>query len=60
MKLLDDGNGMSWGFSLGDITTRSILRINDEGEWTETAEITIGARPPQKLMDLVVRRVNPR
>jgi hypothetical protein len=60
VKLLDDGNGVSWGFSLGDITTKSVLRINDEGEWTEAAEITIGARPPQKLMDLAVRRVNPR
>ena len=59
VKLLDGGNGMSWGFSLGDISTKSILRINDKGEWTELAEVTIGARPPQKLMDLVVRRVNP-
>lgn len=60
VKLLEGGNGMSWGFSLGDISTKSILRINEKGEWTEMAEITIGARPPQKLMDLVVRRVNPR
>jgi hypothetical protein len=60
VKLLDDGNGMSWGFSLGDISTKSILRINDKGEWTELAEITIGARPPQKLMEVVVRRVNAR
>ena len=59
VTLLDDGNGMRWGFFLGDISTKSVLRINDKGEWTELAEITIGARPPQKLMDLVVRRVNP-
>jgi hypothetical protein len=58
VKLLDDGKGMSWGFTLGDISTKSVLRINDEGEWTELAEITIGARPPQRLMELVVRRVN--
>ena len=56
VKLLGDGTGMSWGFSLGDIRTKSVLKINDKGEWTETAEITLGARPPQKLMDLVVRR----
>jgi hypothetical protein len=57
VTLLEDGIGLSWGFSLGEISTKSLLRINDKGEWTELAEITIGARPPQKLMELVVRRV---
>jgi hypothetical protein len=60
VTLLEDGTGLSWGFSLGEITTKSVLRINDKGEWTELAEITIGARPPQKLMELVVQRVNRR
>jgi hypothetical protein len=60
VNLAQDGMAMSWGFSLGDISTRSVLTINNQGEWTETAEITFGARPPQKLMDLVVRRTNPR
>ena len=57
LKLLEEGKGLSWGFSLGEISTKSVLRINDNGEWTELAEITIGTRPPQKLMELVVRRV---
>ena len=57
LKLLEDGKGGSWGFSLGEISTKSVGRINDKGEWTELTEITIGARPPQKLMELVVRRV---
>jgi len=56
VKLLEDGQGLSWGFELGDIRTQSLLRINDKGEWTEMAEITIGAKAPQKLMELVVRR----
>jgi hypothetical protein len=57
VTLLENGTGLSWGFTLGEISTKSVLRINDKGEWTELAEITIGARPPQKLMELVVRRV---
>jgi len=60
VKLLDDGKGLSWGFSLGEISTKSVLRINEKGEWTELAEITIGARAPQKLMELVVRPRVPR
>ena len=43
VTLLEDGTGLSWGFSLGDISTQSVLRINDKGEWTELAEITTGA-----------------
>jgi hypothetical protein len=57
VKLLEDGKGLSWGFSFGEISTKSVLRINDKGEWTELAEITVGARAPQKLMELVVRRI---
>ena len=54
VKLLDDGKGMKWGFSFGEIKTSSTLRITDEGDWTEAAEITFGARPAQKLMELKV------
>ena len=57
VKLLDDVQGMTWGFTLGELATKSVLRINDKGEWTELAEITIGTRSPVKLMELVVRRV---
>jgi hypothetical protein len=56
VKLLEDAKGMTWGFTLGEIKTHSILRINDKGEWTELAEITIGAQSPRKLLELTVRR----
>jgi len=56
LKLADDGRGITWGFTLGEIKTNSVLRINEKGEWTELAEITIGSQPPRKLMEL---RVNP-
>ena len=55
VKLLEDGKSLSWGFTLGEMSTKSVLRINEKGEWTEHAELTIGTRPPVKLMELVVR-----
>jgi len=58
VKLLDDCKSLSWGFALGEMSTKSVLRINERGEWTEHAELTIGARPPQKLIELAVRRVS--
>jgi hypothetical protein len=54
IKLVEGGKGIAWGFSLGEIKTSSMLRINENGEWTELAD-TIGSQPPRKFMELVVR-----
>ncbi len=58
MKLLEEGQGMTWGFALGEIRTNSILRINERGEWTEFAEISIGSQPSKRLLELTVRKQN--
>jgi hypothetical protein len=55
LKLLEEGKGMTWGFALGEIRTNSVLRINEHGEWTELAEISIGSQAPKKLLELTVR-----
>jgi hypothetical protein len=55
MKLLENRKGMTWGFALGEIRTNSVLQINERGEWTELAEISIGSQPPKKLLELTVR-----
>ena len=56
LKLADDGRGIMWGFAVGEIKTSSTLRLNEEGDWTELTEITIGAQPPRKFMELRVTR----
>jgi hypothetical protein len=56
VKLLAEGQGMTWGFALGEIRTNSVLRINERGEWTELAEISIGSQPLKKLLELTVRK----
>jgi hypothetical protein len=55
VTLLEEGKSMTWGFVLGEIRTKSTLRINEQGEWTELAEITIGSQRPKKLLELAVR-----
>jgi hypothetical protein len=57
VRLDNAGNAITWGFTLGEMKTNSIMRLNEKGEWTEHTELTIGTRSPQKLMDLTVRRV---
>jgi len=47
---------LHWGFTIGQIRTKSTLRINDKGEWTEVHELTIGSNQPWKFMELAVKR----
>ena len=32
VRLLDEGEGIAWGFTLGEIRTSSVLKINEHGE----------------------------
>ena len=56
VKLADDGKGLSWGFALGEIRAKSLLRLNELGQWTEAHEIILGAEPARKFMELAVTR----
>jgi len=56
VKLSEGERGMTWGFALGEITTKSILHINESEEWTEVHEITIGSEPPRRLLEVTVGR----
>lgn len=58
VKLSEGHTGMTWGFALGEIKTKSVMRINEKDEWTELHEIVIGSQPPKRLMDIAVRRQN--
>jgi hypothetical protein len=55
---LEGEETITWGFALGAISTQSVLRMNEQGEWTEHADLIIAGRPPQTLLDLRVRRVD--
>jgi len=55
VKLLEHEKGLTWSFAVGEIKTKSVLRINERGEWTEVAEIFVGSQPPKKFLQLTVR-----
>jgi hypothetical protein len=55
VKLMEEAKGMTWGFALGEVKTKSVLWINENGEWTELAEIAAGSQAPKKLFELNVR-----
>jgi hypothetical protein len=52
VKLLEEGQGMAWRSVLGEIKTKSVMRINENDEWTELHEIIIGSQPPKRLMQI--------
>ncbi len=54
VKLVE--KGMAWGFTLGQYRTKSVMMIDEKGDWTELHEIVIGSQPPRKLMQLKVTR----
>jgi len=56
VRLLDSGNGIAWGFTLGEIRTSSVLRIDEPGQWTELGELTMGSQAPIRFMELTVSR----
>ena len=55
VRLLDTGRGLMWGFTVGEFSTTTVLRVSDDGEWTERAELIIDAQAPRILMELAVR-----
>ena len=56
VKLAEGEESISWGFTLGEYKTSTVLRIDEKGEWTEDGELMVGDRVV-KMMDLRVRRV---
>jgi hypothetical protein len=58
--LADNGKELTWGFTSGEIRTKSMLRMTDAGEWTESHEITVGAQAAKKFMELRVKPVSAR
>jgi len=55
--LADNGKELTWGFTVGDIRTKSTLHLTDAGDWTESHEITMGTQPSRKFMELTVKPV---
>jgi hypothetical protein len=56
VKLEASEKGLTWGFVLSEIRTKSVLRVNEKGQWTELHEIIMGTEPSRKFMELTVSR----
>jgi hypothetical protein len=56
VELDESRRQLHWGFTLGQIRTNSTLRLDDNGTWTETHEVSVNAQPYRQFMDVSVVR----
>ena len=56
VRLLETDRTLTWGFTVGEFRTTSVLRVSEDGDWTERTELTVGTQTPKVLMELAVRR----
>ena len=54
LELTQEHKGVSWGFVGGGTKTSSVLRIDENGKWTESTQITSGSQPSRNLIELAV------
>jgi hypothetical protein len=54
LELIQEHKGVSWGFVVGGSKTSSVLRVDENGTWTESTQITIGSQPSRILIELAV------
>jgi hypothetical protein len=56
LKVDEDWRGMTYEFSPPRLTTRTVLRINEQDYWTETHWLTTGSEPPAIFLQMAVRK----
>ncbi len=49
------GDGFEWGYKADTATVRFVMHLNEQGEWTEIGEVTIGNTAPRKMLEMTVR-----
>ena len=53
LKVVD--GGFEWGYQAGPAKVQFTMKI-DSGAWVETGEVTMGANPPRKTLEMTVRK----
>ena len=49
-------NGFEWSFPAGPFTVKNAMRLNAEGDWVETTDVSSGDNPPRRTMEMTVRK----
>lgn len=50
-------NGFSWSFAAGPAHVENTMHVTGKGEWAEVTEVTVGANPPHRSVDMLLQHV---
>ena len=51
VKLLPDGKGMTWDVVVGPVKTSCVARVDENGDFKELCDSTIGSQPPRRSFE---------
>lgn len=47
-------DGFAWGFDAGPAKIRNTMHLTPKGEWQETTDVTFGANPPRRSVEMLL------
>jgi hypothetical protein len=50
-------NGFSWAYSSGPAHVANTMHLTPKGEWAETTDVAVGANPPFRSVDMLLKRL---
>ncbi|HTV60386.1 MAG TPA: hypothetical protein VMJ93_16050 [Verrucomicrobiae bacterium] len=48
--------GFSWGFTAGPARIVNTMHLTETGEWNEATQVTLGANPPHRSMEMTLKK----
>jgi hypothetical protein len=56
-ELSAPANGFSWDFMAGPAHIANTMHLTAKGEWDEVTDVTVGANPPHRSMNMLLQRL---
>jgi|GEM_PF-820293 len=50
-------DGFSWGFDAGPAHIANTMHLSAKGEWSEVTKVTVGSRPSQRSMEMLLQHL---
>ncbi len=48
--------GFAWGYTAGPVKVSNTMRLDEQGQWTETTDTVFGSSPPRRSVTMTLRR----
>jgi hypothetical protein len=55
-ELKVSASGFEWGYAAGPLKVTNRMKVTEAGEWQEVTESTFGSAPPQRSVEMLLKR----